>query len=276
MTVRRLSAGLVAVAIFTPGVAACTTTGDAGPTATPSVTASGAAPEADADAKQALLDSTREIRNGNFRFSMSGAGSTAEGQVHQPSQSAEIRLRLGEPTDDLAIGLDLVHAKPDSWVKLDLKGQAATSVPGVDRLNLGKYQHLDQNRIRGNRSLGFDFDKIDPAGSEALTQAVTDVSRTGEGAYSGTLDLSKAAEAGSLDPTLITTLGAEANSVPFTATTDAQGRLTELVIRLPEAGRAAGQEIKVTYSDYGNATEATKPTPDQVVEAPPELYQLFD
>lgn len=276
MTVRRLSAGLVAVAIFTPGVAACTTTGDAGPTATPSVTASGAAPEADADAKQALLDSTREIRNGNFRFSMSGAGSTAEGQVHQPSQSAEIRLRLGEPTDDLAIGLDLVHAKPDSWVKLDLKGQAATSVPGVDRLNLGKYQHLDQNRIRGNRSLGFDFDKIDPAGSEALTQAVTDVSRTGEGAYSGTLDLSKAAEAGSLDPTLITTLGAEANSVPFTATTDAQGRLTELVIRLPEAGRAAGQEIKVTYSDYGNATEATKPTPDQAVEAPPELYQLFD
>ncbi|GAB3850912.1 hypothetical protein GCM10029963_37840 [Micromonospora andamanensis] len=276
MTVRRLSAGLVAVALFTPGVAACTATGDAGPTATPSATASGAAPEADTDAKQALLDSTREIRNGNFRFSMSGAGSVAEGQVHQPSQSAEIRVRLGESTDDLAIGLDLIHAKPDSWVKLDLKGQAATSVPGADRLNLGKYQHLDQNRIKGNRSLGFDFEKVDPAGSEALTQAVTDVQRTGDGAYAGTLDLSKAADAGSLDPTLVTALGAEANSVPFTATTDAQGRLTELVIKLPEAGRAAGQEIKVTYSDYGNATAATKPSADQVVEAPPELYNLLD
>ncbi|GIJ08768.1 hypothetical protein ACFFMR_01585 [Micromonospora andamanensis] len=276
MTVRRLSAGLVAVALFTPGVAACTATGDAGPTATPSATASGAAPEADTDAKQALLDSTREIRNGNFRFSMSGAGSVAEGQVHQPSQSAEIRVRLGESTDDLAIGLDLIHAKPDSWVKLDLKGQAATSVPGADRLNLGKYQHLDQNRIKGNRSLGFDFEKVDPAGSEALTQAVTDVQRTGDGAYAGTLDLSKAADAGSLDPTLVTALGAEANSVPFTATTDAQGRLTELVIKLPEAGQAAGQEIKVTYSDYGNATEATKPSADQVVEAPPELYNLLD
>ncbi|MEV2237070.1 hypothetical protein [Micromonospora sp. NPDC049891] len=278
MTVRRLSAGLVAVALFTPGVAACATTGDAGSTATPSATATatGAAPEVDTDAKQALLDSTKEISNGNFKFSMSGAGSVAEGQVHQPSQSAEMRVRLGEPTDDLAISLDLIHAKPDSWVKLDLKGQAATRVPGVDRLNLGKYQHLDQNRIQGDRNLGFDFDKVDPAGSEALTQAVTDVRRTGDGAYAGTIDLSKAADAGSLDPTLITALGAEANSVPFTATTDAQGRLTEMVIQLPQAGRAAGQEIKVTYSDYGNATEATRPSADQVVEAPPELYNLFD
>ncbi|MFI7550568.1 hypothetical protein ACIBQ2_12530 [Micromonospora sediminimaris] len=278
MTVRRLSAGLVAVALFTPGVAACTTTGDAGPSATPSATASatGAVPEVDTDAKQALLDSTREIRNGNFRFSMTSAGSVAEGQVHQPSQSAEIKVRLGESTDDLAISLDLIHAKPDSWVKLDLQGQAATSVPGADRLNLGKYHHLDQSRIKGNRSLGFDFDKVDPAGSEALTQAVTEVRRTGDGAYAGTLDLSKAADAGSLDPSVITALGPEAKSVPFTAKTDAQGRLTEMVIQLPEGSRPAGQEIKVTYSDYGNATAATKPSADQVVEAPPELYNLFD
>ncbi|WBB88662.1 hypothetical protein [Verrucosispora sp. WMMC514] len=280
MTVRRLSAGLVAVALLTPGVAACTTSGEAGPSATPSATATatatGAAPEADTEAKQALLDSTREIRNGNFRFTMSGAGSVMEGQVHQPSQTAEMRVRLGESTDDLAISLDVIHAKPDSWVKLDLQGQAASGVPGADRLNLGKYHHLDQSRIQGNRSLGFDFDKVDPAGSEALTQAVTDVRRTGDGAYAGTLDLSKAADAGSLDPSVVTALGAEAKSVPFTATTDAQGRLTEMVIRLPEGGRPAGQEIRVTYSDYGNATEATKPPADQVVEAPPELYNLFD
>ncbi|WP_232521359.1 hypothetical protein [Micromonospora phaseoli] len=271
-----MSAGLVAAALFTPGVAACTTTGDAGSTATPSATASGAAPQVDSDAKQALLDSTREISNGNFRFSMSGAGSVAEGQVHQPSQSAEMRIRLGEPTDDLAISLDLVHAKPDSWVKLDLKGSAATRVPGVDRLNLGKYQHLDQNRIQGDRNLGFDFDQVDPAGSEVLTQAVTEAQRTGDGTYTGTIDLSKAADAGSLDPTLITALGPQGSAVPFTATTDAQGRLTELVVQLPQSGQAAGQEIKVTYSDYGNATEATKPPADQVVEAPPELYNLFD
>ncbi|MEV6690118.1 hypothetical protein AB0M35_01390 [Micromonospora sp. NPDC051196] len=279
MTVRRLSAGLMAAALLTPGVAACTTTGDgtAGTTATPSATTTASGAAGDADAKQALLDSTREISNGNFRFRMSGAGSTAEGQVHQPSQSAQMKVSIGEPTDDLAMTLDLIHAKPDSWVKLDLQGAAASSVPGRDKLSLGKYQHLDQSRIQGNRNLGFDFDKVDPAGSAVLTQAVTEVRRTGDGAYAGTIDLSKAAEAGSLDQGLITALGAQANSVPFTATTDAQGRLTEMVLQVPgvQAG-AATQEIRVTYSDYGNATAAQKPPADQVVEAPPELYNLFD
>lgn len=270
----------MAAALLTPGVAACATTGDgtAGPTATPSATVTGtaAAPEGDAAAKQALLDSTREIGNGNFRFRMSGAGSTAEGQVHQPSQSAELRMSIGEAGDDLAMTLDLIHATPDSWVKLDLSGAAAASVPGRDRLSLGKYQHLDQSRIKGNRNLGFDFDQVDPAGSEVLTQAVTEVRRTGEGAYAGTIDVSKATEAGSLDQGLITALGAQANSVPFTATTDAQGRLTELVLQIPAAGQVQAQEIRVTYSDYGNATAAQKPPADQVVEAPPELYNLFD
>ncbi len=278
MSVRRMSAGLMAAALLTPGAAACAATGDgtAGATATPSATATATAAAPDADAKQALLDSTREISNGNFRFRMSGAGSTAEGQVHQPSQSAELRVRIGEPGDDLAMTLDLVHARPDSWVKLDLSGAAADGVPGRDKLNLGKYQHLDQDRIRGNRNLGFDFDRVDPAGSKVLTQAVTEVRVTGDGAYAGTIDVSKAAEAGSLDQDLITALGAQANSVPFTATTDAQGRLTELVLQLPAAGEAAAQEIRVTYHDYGNATAAQKPSADQVVEAPPELYNLFD
>ncbi|MFD6754073.1 hypothetical protein [Micromonospora gifhornensis] len=278
MTVRRLSAGLMAAALLTPGVAACTGDSTAGPTGTPSATASASASGAagDAEAKQALLDSTREISNGNFRFRMSGVGSTAEGQVHQPSQSAQMRVNIGEPTDDLAMTLDLIHAKPDSWVKLDLQGAAASSVPGRDKLSLGKYQHLDQTRIQGNRSLGFDFEKVDPAGSAVLTQAVTEVRRTGDGAYAGTIDLSKAAEAGSLDQSMITALGAQANSVPFTATTDAQGRLTELVLQVPGTGETAAQEIRVTYSDYGNATAAQKPPADQVVEAPPELYNLFN
>ncbi|WP_433531486.1 hypothetical protein ACQPYA_05115 [Micromonospora sp. CA-263727] len=276
MTVRRLSAGLVAAALLTPGVAACAKTGDgaAGPTATPSATATGT--PVDSDARQALLDSTRELGNGNFRFRMSGVGSIAEGQVHQPSQSAELRVSLGEPTDDLAMTLDLVHAMPDSWVKLDLSGAAASSVPGRDRLNLGKYQHLDQRRIQGDRNLGFDFDRVDPAGSEVLTRAVTEVRRTGDATYAGTIDVSKAADAGSIDPGLITTLGAQANSVPFTATLDGEGRLTELVLQIPGTGETAPQEIRVTYRDYGNATAAQKPPADQVVEAPPELYNLFD
>ncbi|MFE9652912.1 hypothetical protein [Micromonospora sp. NPDC006431] len=278
MKIRRFSAAAFAAALLSPALAACNDngTGTAGTTASPSVSGSVAPSATSGDAKQALLNSTNAIRDGNFRFSMSGAGSTAEGQVHEPSQSAEMRMTIGDPTSDLMMKLDLIHYKPDSWVKLELGGKAASSVPGVQKLNLGKYQHLDQTRIKGNRALGFDFDKLDPAGSAVLTQGITEVRQTGEGTYAGTVDVSKAAEAGSLDPAVITALGAQAQSVPFTAKVDPQGRLSELVMQIPAAGQSAAQDIKIAYTDYGNASAAQKPPADQVVEAPPEFYNLFN
>ncbi|MEV0002422.1 hypothetical protein AB0H28_09065 [Micromonospora sp. NPDC050980] len=278
MKIRRFSATAFAAALLIPGMAACNSDGTSDASATPSASGS-VAPSASGPtsaAKQALLDSTNAIREGNFRFTMAGAGSTAEGQVHEPSQSAEMRMTIGDPSSDLMMKLDLIHAKPDSWVKLELGGTAASQIPGVKNLNTGKYQHLDQNRIKGNRALGFDFDKVDPAGSAVLTRGVTEVRQTGDGGYEGTVDVSKAAEAGSLDPAVITALGAQAQSVPFTAEVDPQGRLSELVLKIPAAGQTAAQDVKITYSDYGNAAAATKPPADQVVEAPPELYNLFN
>lgn len=269
MKIRRWTiAGVVAATLLTPGLTACNSD-------TPApFDAQSAAPAIPADPKEALLASTKEIAKGNFRFTMTSNGVTGEGTVHAPSRSAQLTMKVGEASSDFSMDMDVIYAEPDTWVKMKLGG-AAANLPGMEALSSGKYLHLDQSKIKDNKDLQFDFNDIDPAGADLLTKAIVDVTKTGEGAYSGTLDLSKAAEAGLSDEDLLKALGTKANSLPFTAKLDAQGRLTELTIKVPAAGENEEQDLKVTYSDYGAATAVQKPDASQTQEAPAEMYEML-
>ncbi|WP_244367739.1 hypothetical protein [Micromonospora echinofusca] len=273
--IRRWSvSGLVAASLLTPALAACQANGTEQPGGAGASASS--APSASAGtsaAKQALLDSTQAISQGNFRFAITGQGVTSRGVVHQPSRSAQLTVAFDQAGGKSPINFDLIHVEPESWVKLDLNG--ATGIPAVDNLASGKYLHLDQSRIKDIKDLRFDFSNVDPAGSAVLTRAVTDVREAGPGAYAGTINLDEASEAAMIDPTSLTALGVEAKAVPFTAKVDDQKRLTELVIQIPATGNTKAYDLKVNYSDYGAATPAQKPTATEVVEAPAELYDLY-
>ena len=260
-------AGLVATSLLLPALAACKTDGtDPGAVEV-------AAPAIPADAKEALLASTKEIGEGNFRFAMTGADLTGEGSVHLASRSAQMTMKAGDADLGLSMNMELIYIEPDSWVKVDISG--AEGVRGMEKLNTDKYQHLDQSKIEGSKDLSFSFDDVDPAGSELLTKAIVDVQKTGEGAYSGTIDLSKATDAGMVDKESVKALGAEASKLPFEAKLDEQGRLSSLTIEMPAAGESKAHELTVTYSGYGAASPAKKPAASDVVEAPAETYEMF-
>ncbi|MEN3612620.1 hypothetical protein [Plantactinospora sp. ZYX-F-223] len=267
MTFRRWGVATIAtLALFAPALTAC-----AGAGTEPSASGSDS-PAIPTDAKEALLASTKEITKGNFRFSMTGSDLDGQGVVHLPSKSAQMTMKAG--SDGFSMDMEIVYIEPESWVKLTITG--AEGVPGLEKLNSGKYQHLDQSKITGTRGLGFDFKDVDPAGSEALTKAVVDVQKTGEGAYTGTIDLTKATDAGMVDEDAVKLLGAEATKLPFEAKLDAQGRLTSLTIQLPAVGGGKAQQLTVSYSDYGAASPAKAPPAAEVVEASPETYELFN
>ncbi|MEE6256980.1 hypothetical protein [Plantactinospora sonchi] len=270
MTIRRWGvATLAAALLFVPGLTACGQTEGSEPGS--QGTGSGSVP---ADPKEALLASTKEIAKGNFRFTMKGQELDGEGLVHLPSRSAQMKMNAGDAELGFSMNLDLIYIEPDSWVKIQIEG--AEGLPGLEKLNTGKYQHLDPSKIKDNDDLSFDFEDVDPAGTEILTKAIVDVQKTGEGAYSGNLDLTKATDAGMVDEEAIKTLGADAGKVPFEAKLDAQGRLSSLTIKMPAAGEAKAHELVVTYTDYGAATGAKKPADSEVVEAPAETYDLFN
>ncbi|MEQ4301194.1 hypothetical protein ABNF97_07360 [Plantactinospora sp. B6F1] len=262
-------ATLAAAALFTPALTACSGTG----TEPDTPGAPGAdSPAIPTDAKEALLASTKEITKGNFTFSMTGADLDGQGFVHAPSKSAQMNMKAGG--DEFSMDMEIIYIEPESWVKLTVTG--AEDVPGLEKLNSGKYQHLDQSKIKGTRGLGFDFTDVDPAGSEALTRAIVDVQKTGEGTYTGTIDLTRATDAGMVDEDAVKLLGDEATKLPFDAKLDAEGRLTSLTIQLPAVAGGKAQELTVGYSDYGAASPAKAPPAAEVVEASPETYELFN
>ncbi|MFG1887324.1 hypothetical protein ACGFIR_05560 [Micromonospora sp. NPDC049051] len=267
MNIRRWSVGVLAATLLVPGLAACKsdepTPADAG-----SVTS--AVP---ADPKEALLASTKEIEKGNFTFTLAGAGLSGKGLVHKPSNSAQFSMKFDDESGSMSMSMELIYIEPDSWVMLDL-GELGAMIPGAEKWK-GKYQHLDQSKVKGAGELSRYMEEVDPAGSAKLTKGITEVQKTAEGSYTGKLDVSAADDAATLDADLVKALGAQAKALPFTAKLDAEGRLTELVISVPAAGETKAHDIKVTYADYGNATAAQKPPADKVVEASPETYEMF-
>lgn len=258
--------GLVALAaavLLLPGLAACGGTGESSAQEENAV---------NADPKLALLAGTKEIDKGNFRFTMSGDSISADGSVHAESRSAQMKLTASEEAEDFSLTMDLIYIEPESWVKLEFTG--LENLPGAESFNSGKYQHLDRSKIKDIEDLQFNFDEVDPAGSALITNAIVDAEKTAEGEYTGTVDLTKATDAGLTDEETVKALGVEASKLPFTAKLDGQGRLTELTVKLPAAGETAAHELKVTY-EYGAGTPAQKPPADEVVEATDETYEMF-
>lgn len=263
---------MLAASLLVPGLTACKSD-SAEPTAAGTPTAGSPAGAIPSDAKEALLASTKEISKGSFSFSISGGEFNGAGKVHSPTKSAEMTMTGGDSSDDLAMEMHLIFIDTDTWVRIQFGGAMATAVP--EKLNSGKYQHLDRTRIKGIDDLEFDFADVDPAGSEALTKAITEVRKTGEGLYAGTIDATKVAGSDVLDEATVKALAGQATALPFTAKLDAQGRLTELGIDVPAAGDAKAQNLLITYADYGATTPVQKPPADQVVEASDDVYEMF-
>ncbi|MEU5783688.1 hypothetical protein [Micromonospora lupini] len=269
MNIRRWSFGFLVAALLVPGLAACKS--DA---AEPAAAPSPSAPAVPADPKEALLASTKEMAKGDFAFTLAGADLTGSGLVHKPSNSAQLTMKLGDASQDVSMEMDLVYIDSESWVKMDIGGAMAAMIPGAAK-NKGKYQHLDKTKVKDVKDLQLDPETLDPVDSETLVKGVTDAQKTGEGAYTGKIDISASTESVALDEDVVTALGAQAKALPFTAKLDPQGRRTELVISVPVAGETAAHDIKIGYAGYGAGTGAKKPPADKVVEASAETYELF-
>ncbi len=94
------------------------------------------------------------------------------------------------------------------------------------------------------------------------------VKRTDARHYTGSIDLSEVQGTSSLIPTG-SALGAAGEDVPFTATLDKKGRLTDFHVAGP-----AALSFDFGISDYNAAAPVNRPNDNQVVPAP--IGRLLD
>ncbi|MGA3525995.1 hypothetical protein [Melissospora conviva] len=261
MNMRR-RVGLLAAALLIPALAAC------GSDATDGSGDAKKEAAIPADPKQALVEATKVLESGDFRYTLTGDQVKGEGAVHMPSNSAHISMTIGDAAQGFAMEMEYIFLGEEGWIRLDIQGLGADANPTA-----GKFHHVDTKKVPDSSSMILKKGEADPVGSKALMNSIVEVQKTGEGAYSGTIDVTKAGEMQLVDKDTIEALGDQATKLPFTAKIDDQGRLVEFGMQMPAAGDLPAQDIKMVYSDFGSVTGIQAPPAADVVEADEEFYQ---
>ncbi len=201
-----------------------------------------------------------------FAMTVDGAGTSHSGGtlsmtggLDPAGQAAVVHMSLSAlgtsiELDDIARG-DAIYLK-------------LTGVPGLS----GRWMKVTPDVLSSSQRATFGAG-ADPTGVALLPTAIVTATEPSPGTITGTLDLSKTAGSLAFGRDRIAALDGGGKAVPFTATVDAQGRLTRMTI----LAALGGQPVRIdsTYRDFGAPVVATAPDPAQTTEANGLLYQFL-
>ncbi|WP_433369922.1 hypothetical protein ACQPZX_44500 [Actinoplanes sp. CA-142083] len=253
-TPRLAGLGLATMATVAFAMAGCgdntpTTTSPSAPAGTPAATSS-----ADPAAVSKLSAAVDQLDSTSFTLTAtSGSGFKTTAEIDAPGGKATAQLTASGPNAEINVKTLLIGQ--------DLYAQ----VPGITKA--GTWTHVDGSRLPAGANIGLRPGQIDPVNTANLLKATTDVKATSDNSYTGSLDLSKAAGVAGLGQVTVAASGAPVQNVPFTATLDAQGRLSTLTVDLPQA-----DPLQVKYENYGQPVNVTAPAASEVTEAPDSFY----
>jgi hypothetical protein len=227
--------------------------------------ASPAVSAATGDAKAALLASVKHMDDTIYRFTGGQNDVTSKGHADPVHKSASLAAR--GTSQGVAFSQEFIAIGSDYWVRLNMGGAANKSL-GV---NPAKWMHVDARKLGNTASLPFDLTDGDVLNIAGLLGAVSEAQQTGPSEYSGIVDMTAAAGISAMTQENLDKLGAGASALPFTATLDAKGRLTDFIVDAAGVNKALG--ARFTFSDFGVKFPITKPR--NTVEAPASVYNLF-
>jgi hypothetical protein len=254
--IRHSAAGLFVAAALAL-VAGCGTTSNDGGGSDP-------APSPSESAVDELKASTKDLASTSHKFTAKDSSKDIKGGSDPAANAASFSASFDE--EGMKFTIDFLFYGTDRFVKI-----TGLPLPGLDGK---KWMRIDLTKLKDPSDAG-PTDIKDPMALNAFTSAIVSAEKTGDRAYKGTVDATKATDEGVFDEDVITGLGDQAKAVPFEATLDDKGRLVSLKISIPAFGTNAADTVNATVSDYGTATIA-KPAAADVVQAPASVYEILN
>ena len=251
MNTRRIASLCLPLGILlAAGLAGCTT-GHAGASASPSAAA----------LRQELIASVGALSTTSYAVTLTTPQYHANGAVDPVS--GDIDLTATGTEKGQSITVEAMTVGPDNWARVDAGA-------GDEELGItpNKWLRLDPLDL-GATSLPFDRTNLaDAFDMQDVLDGVTSVSRTDGEHLTGRINLADV-QVNSMIPTG-KAVGAGGTDLPFTATIDASGRLTEFVVV-----NGGAPTFDFSVSDYGAAARVTPPDDINVIKAPASAYSLL-
>src|SRR5688572_22385336 len=222
-------------------------------------------------ATDTLNEAVAKTTGQSFKYTVSyGDTVKGEGTLDSTAQSSQADTTVTIPDAGVTVQLDSLIVGGDIFTKLDL-GPLAAAIPGLQGVG-SKWLHIDKTKI-GNSGLITQYTPSEASiGAGSIVKGVVTAEKVSDTEIKGTIDLTKSAPAVLGD---VVSYGEAGKKVPFTATLDAQGRITKLVLNLPKSGTLPAADFTTTYADFGAAVTIAKPAAAEVVEAPEVLYTFL-
>jgi hypothetical protein len=258
MRIRRLAVAAVAVAALA-GFTGCGGKSESPSTDAGKSPAAAATSSAPADAAAELAAAGDKFADTSVRLDVTAVGGVKiTGAVDATRQKIESTTNMG------ALG-KMAQRQVGNDLYVRAEGRIGSSIGAAP----GKWMHIDLAQVPATSALN--PKNNDPSNAMRMLTTNSDVQRTGEHRFAGKLDLTKSTM---VNPAALKSLGVKATAVPFTAQTDAEGRLTELVLELDALAAGAGK-MTAKYSDYGAPVTVTAPPTAQVVEMPAKFRKAM-
>jgi len=195
----------------------------------------------------ALTPSVRAFSTTSYRFKMTANEGVYSGGIDPVGDKLDSVIAVS--SQGLSLKIETIGTGGAYFTRI-----SGSPLPGMDG---STWYQVDTSRVHNPGSLGISANH-DPTGILALVAAI----RTVSGSYTGTVDLSKVAHWGPVNP------GRLGAVVPYSASTDSSGRLVSMKVDVPS------DPVTAVYSDFGVAVPVVRPSSAEPM--PDTLYGMLN